>query len=161
MQPSRIFHEEKGTPGLPKIIFLHGLLGSSRNWRAVAKSLAGERHAFSLDLRNHGNSFHQEDASVCAKVEDLRLWLEGMGLSSVALCGHSLGERWPCASLAVTPVWSSALSWWILPRGLSARASRSHLQALLGIDLSSITSRKDADEALSAPSQAGPSSSFC
>ena len=151
MQPSRIFHEEKGTPGLPKIIFLHGLLGSSRNWRAVAKSLAGERHAFSLDLRNHGNSFHQEDASVCAMVEDLRLWLEGMGLSSVALCGHSLGGKVAMRFACRYPGLVERLVVLdIAPRDYPPEHHVPTLQALLGIDLSSITSRKDADEALSA-----------
>ena len=88
-----IFHEEKGSPSLPKSVFLHGLLGSSRNWRSVCKSLSEESHSFALDLPNHGQSFHSEDSTIKGMARDILRWLDEMGLDSVFLCGHSLGGK--------------------------------------------------------------------
>ena len=92
MSSPEIFYEEKGSPDLPKIVFLHGLLGSSRNWRAVAKALSDQRHVFSLDLRNHGKSFHSSDASVRAMAGDLLGWLDAL-VESLVENEEVLGAR--------------------------------------------------------------------
>ena len=44
-----------GEDGSP-IVFCHGLFGQGRNWRAVAKSLAGEHRTVLVDLPHHGRS---------------------------------------------------------------------------------------------------------
>ena len=64
-----------GEGGVP-IILMHGLLGSSRNWRSVAKELTDGSALHCLDLRNHGNSFHDEDASIRAMSDDLLYYIE-------------------------------------------------------------------------------------
>ena len=40
----------------PPIIILHGLFGSSQNWRSMAERLADRYRVFACDLRNHGLS---------------------------------------------------------------------------------------------------------
>ena len=40
----------------PPLLVLHGLFGSSSNWRSVARQLAGTHTVHSVDLRNHGAS---------------------------------------------------------------------------------------------------------
>ena len=151
MSSSEIFYEEKGSPDLPKIVFLHGLLGSSRNWRAVAKALSDQRHVFSLDLRNHGKSFHASDASVRAMAGDLLGWLDGMGLQTVDLCGHSLGGKVAMRFAVDYPDRVEKLVVVdIAPRDYPPEHHVPTLDAMLGLDLSKLSSRKDADEELSA-----------
>jgi pimeloyl-ACP methyl ester carboxylesterase len=52
-----LFHREFGGAGLPPLVLLHGLLGSSRNWQTTGADLAQRYHVFALDLRNHGRSW--------------------------------------------------------------------------------------------------------
>src|SRR5436190_293880 len=40
----------------PPLLVLHGLFGSSSNWRSIARQLAATHTVFSVDLRNHGAS---------------------------------------------------------------------------------------------------------
>tara|TARA_B100000212_G_scaffold339904_1_gene319271 strand:+ start:622 stop:1404 length:783 start_codon:yes stop_codon:yes gene_type:complete len=144
-----LYSEEFGSPEMPTIVCLHGLLGSSRNWRSVAKDLSHDFRVFALDLRNHGESFHQKDASVKAMAGDLHLWLDDQNLASVILCGHSLGGkvamRFACdhpkriEKLVVAD---------IAPRDYPPEHHLPTLDALLGLDLGNLQSRKEADEAL-------------
>lgn len=78
--------------GLPLII-LHGLLGSSDNWRAISKRLSPSYKIYSVDLRNHGQSPHSEIMTYPAMAEDLRRLLELEKVSECHLVGHSLGGK--------------------------------------------------------------------
>jgi esterase len=150
MASPEIFYEETGNPGLPKIVFLHGLLGSSRNWRSVCKSLSEERHAFALDLRNHGKSFHAEGISVRDMADDLLRWLDEISLQSVVLCGHSLGGKVAMRFASDHPERIDKLVVVdIAPRDYPPEHHVPTLDAMLGLNLGKLSSRKDADEALS------------
>ena len=101
---SRDLFRREWESSLPKIVFLHGLLGSSRNWRSVCKSLEGESHAFSLLICPI-----MANLSI-PKIRRSRVWLATYpplarrdGFGSVVLCGHSLGGRWRCVLLADYP----------------------------------------------------------
>jgi esterase len=150
MASPEIFYEETGNPALPDIVFLHGLLGSSRNWRSVCKSLSEERHTFALDLRNHGKSFHSEDSSISAMANDLLRWLDEMSLQSVVLCGHSLGGKVAMRFASDHPERIDKLAVVdIAPRDYPPEHHVPTLDAMLELDLGKLSSRKDADEALS------------
>ena len=41
------------------IVLIHGLFGSLENLNMVAKSLSQHYCVTSIDVRNHGNSFHR------------------------------------------------------------------------------------------------------
>ena len=40
----------------PPLVVLHGLFGSSGNWRGIARELAATHSVHCVDLRNHGAS---------------------------------------------------------------------------------------------------------
>jgi len=150
MASSEIFYEETGNPALPKIVFLHGLLGSSRNWRSVCKSLSEQSHSFALDLRNHGKSFHSEDSSISKMADDLLRWLDEMSLPSVVLCGHSLGGKVAMRFASDYPERIDKLMVVdIAPRDYPPDHHVPTLDAMLELDLEKLSSRKDADEVLS------------
>jgi pimeloyl-ACP methyl ester carboxylesterase len=80
-------------PGAPALVLLHGLLGSSRNWTTIGRTLQKRFDVHAVDLRNHGNSPHAEAmrwAELCA---DLEGYLEKKGLDEITLLGHSLGGK--------------------------------------------------------------------
>ena len=78
--------------GFP-VIILHGLLGSSDNWRAISTRLSPNHKIYSVDLRNHGRSPHSEIMTYPAMADDLRELLERENISECHLVGHSLGGK--------------------------------------------------------------------
>lgn len=81
--------------GKPPLVILHGLLGSSRNWRWIGKSLARDFNVFALDLRNHGLSPNNESMTFDDLVADVRLALRKWKLEQIILMGHSWEVKWP------------------------------------------------------------------
>ena len=78
--------------GFP-VVILHGLLGSSDNWRAVSKRLSQSYRIYSVDLRNHGQSPHSETMTYSVMANDLCELFERERISEAHLVGHSLGGK--------------------------------------------------------------------
>ena len=87
----KLFFERVGN-GEPLLI-LHGLFGSSDNWRTVAKPLTQHYTVYFVDLRNHGRSPHTATISYPEMVDDIRLLMDGEALASISLLGHSMGGK--------------------------------------------------------------------
>lgn len=76
-----------------KIVILHGLLGSSDNWRAIGKTLSEHYHVILLDLRNHGLSNHHEQCTYEEMAQDVIESLEQLNINRFTLIGHSMGGK--------------------------------------------------------------------
>jgi pimeloyl-ACP methyl ester carboxylesterase len=87
-----LLHYKLFGEGKPLLI-LHGFLGSLDNWQSVAKELAATYQVFILDIRNHGKSFHDPKHDYASMVEDVRYFIDHLGLSEVSLIGHSMGGK--------------------------------------------------------------------
>ena len=77
--------------GIPLLI-VHGLFGSGRNWRAIARHLSKNRHVVTVDLRNHGDSFWNDDNTYAALADDLEQVVMHLG-GRVDVLGHSMGGK--------------------------------------------------------------------
>ncbi len=88
-----LFFREFGDTAKAKLVVLHGLLGSSRNWQTAARDLADDFHVICFDLRNHGESAHASPHSFEAMCVDLLESLEALGIQSCFLMGHSMGGK--------------------------------------------------------------------
>ena len=86
-------HRDLGGAGLPPLVVLHGMLGSSRNWQTAGRDLAARFHVLALDLRNHGSSPHAESMSYEDMMADVLAWLDSQHLTGVTLLGHSMGGK--------------------------------------------------------------------
>ena len=141
-----LYHEEFGSSVNPPLVCLHGLLGSSRNWRSVARAMVEHHHVFTLDLRNHGQSFHSEDASIESMVKDLLQWMDFHKLERSHFCGHSLGGK-VVMKMACTDAdrVDSLIVGDIAPRDYPEGHHIPTLDALLSLNLRALKSRKDAD----------------
>jgi pimeloyl-ACP methyl ester carboxylesterase len=84
---------DHGKDGTPPLIILHGLFGSGRNWGTIAKRLANSYHVFALDLPNHGRSDWTEDMDYPHMADAVVGWMDGRGLDSAVVLGHSMGGK--------------------------------------------------------------------
>ena len=78
-----------GTP----LIILHGFLGSLDNWQTVSPRLSSRFTVFTVDLRNHGLSPHDETINYDVMSHDVFEFLEQHSLPSVHIAGHSMGGK--------------------------------------------------------------------
>ena len=77
----------------PTLVLLHGLFGSAGNMGAIVRALRCEYCIHSIDLRNHGRSFHSVDINLKLMAEDISLYCGEHKLGQVNLLGHSLGGK--------------------------------------------------------------------
>lgn len=138
----------------PALLALHGLYGYGRNLSGIARGLGGRR-VILPDLRNHGASFHSPDWDYQVMAEDVARLAEDLGLRDFCLLGHSMGGKVAMqyaldqAACGYPPLKGLVLVD-IAPKPYDAEYHRGLLAALAGLDLSSLSSREDADQALSA-----------
>lgn len=143
----RLSFREYGT-GRPPLVILHGLFGSGDNWHTIAKRLESKRHVFALDLRNHGQSPHSEVFTFPAMASDVVEFLDAQGLSSADVLGHSLGGKVAMELALSHPDRVRRL----VIVDISPKSYHPHhvdlKDAMLSLDLGSISSRKEAERAL-------------
>jgi pimeloyl-ACP methyl ester carboxylesterase len=76
----------------PAVLFIHGLLGSHRNWAHLVDTLDTRHRVLAPDLIGHGASAKpMGDYSLGAHAATLRDLLNHLGIDRVTLVGHSLG----------------------------------------------------------------------
>ena len=81
-----------GREGPPWLI-LHGLFGSSRNWRGFALDFQKEFRIWTFDQRNHGDSPHASRMDYPLMAGDVRNFADSHELSKFGLLGHSMGGK--------------------------------------------------------------------
>ena len=142
----KLYYQIIGT-GQPLVI-LHGLFGSSDNWRAIAKQLATQAQVITVDLRNHGRSPHSSEQTYALMVEDLAELFERLKLDKADIIGHSMGGKVAMAFSQRYPQWLRRLVLVdIAPRQYHDEHS-AIFRVLLALDLSLYTSRNEVDDAL-------------
>lgn len=139
-----------GGEGLPPLVILHGLLGSSRNWQTVARDLTTRHSVWALDLRNHGASPWADTMTYPEIAGDVVAWLDAKGFDRVHLLGHSMGGK--TAMRLATDHPERLLSLTIVdiaPRDYEHH-HRTEFAAMAALDPGAVTDRKEADAALAA-----------
>ena len=88
-----MLHSKIEGTGKPLLI-IHGFLGMLDNWKSLATLYAKEGfQVHSLDLRNHGKSFHSDDFSYNVMSQDILEYCEENNLNTVSIIGHSMGGK--------------------------------------------------------------------
>lgn len=75
------------------LVILHGLLGSSRNWGAIATKLGERRRVLALDLPNHGASPWIETMDYPSMAAEVARFIEQRAGGPAAVVGHSMGGK--------------------------------------------------------------------
>ena len=76
----------------PVVVFIHGILGSQRNWTQLVDLIDDTQRVVVPDLFGHGQSDKpMGDYSLSSHAATLRDLLDRLGIDTVTLVGHSLG----------------------------------------------------------------------
>lgn len=129
------------------LVIVHGLYGSARNWGVIARRLADLRDVIAVDQRNHGQSPRNAVHDYPAIAADLAEVIESLG-GKADLLGHSMGGK-AAMQLALTrpELIRRLVVADIAPVAYDHDQSR-HIHAMRGLDLSTVTTRGEADRRL-------------
>ncbi|MCC5935732.1 MAG: alpha/beta fold hydrolase [Lunatimonas sp.] len=137
----------KAGEGKPLVI-LHGLFGSADNWMGIAKDLSQHYTLYLVDQRNHGDSPHSDEWNYAVMADDLKELLDGEGLDTVYLMGHSMGGKTAMNFALKYPERVAKL----VVADIAPRYYPVHhatiLEGLNSLDFDQISSRKEADDQL-------------
>lgn len=75
------------------VVLIHGLFGSLDNLGLLARPLSELFRVISIDLRNHGASFHSDEMTYPQQAADVLALLDHLDLAQVAIVGHSMGGK--------------------------------------------------------------------
>jgi esterase len=142
-------HPPRGPAVHPPLVIAHGLYGSARNWAGMARRLSSGREVIAVDMRNHGTSPRATVQGYADMAADLAEVLAGLG-PGTDLLGHSMGGK-AAMQMALThpgPLRRLVVAD-IAPVAYGHDQSR-HAEAMLGLDLTGLTTRGEADRRLAA-----------
>lgn len=77
----------------PALVFLHGLLGTGRDWRQVVNSLSPSHYCLTIDLPGHGHSQQLSLSGFEAVNQQIQQTLHHRNIRSYVLVGYSMGAR--------------------------------------------------------------------
>lgn len=135
--------------GSSHLIILHGFLGSLDNWHTLAGQW-GEHgiHVWSIDQRNHGKSPHTKDHNLQLMANDLLDFMNQHLIQDATLLGHSMGGKVAMLAALQNPEKFKQL---IVADIAPKEYKRGHdevFEALFHTNLNTISSRKEAEEAM-------------
>lgn len=136
---------EQGSP----VVFCHGLFGQGKNWTQIARQLADKHQVTLLDLPNHGRSEWTDQHDYVESARLVADAIEAVG-EPVALIGHSMGGKIAMLVALLHPELVERLCVVDISPVEYANHNefRRYMDAMLGMDLASLDSRQDANEAL-------------
>lgn len=132
------------------LLILHGLFGMLDNWTRIAKVLSESMEVHTIDLRNHGRSFHSDEMSYQLMADDVLDYIDRQDLSKVSLLGHSMGGK---VAFQITKTYG-----FVIDRLIVADMAMRHypvrhhkiIQALQDVHWEGAASRADLQKALQA-----------
>lgn len=131
------------------LIILHGFFGSADNWQTLGKSFSQFFKVYLIDQRNHGNSPHSDAFNYDLMVEDILELMKDEGLSKAKFIGHSMGGKTAMNFAVKYPDMVEKL----VVVDIGPKQYPPHHENIFNgfksVDLSTIESRKDADDQLS------------
>lgn len=136
--------------GSKVLIILHGLLGSLDNWQGLAIQFSKYFKVYTIDHRNHGKSPHHESMSYDDFVDDLSEFFEDHKIEMASFIGHSMGGKTVMNFATLYPNKMDKLIVADMSPKQSDYAHQVIFQAMNQIDLSTLSSRFEADELLTA-----------
>ena len=134
----------------PPIIIVHGLFGSSTNWRSIVPLLRGRAAIWLIDLRNHGKSPNAGTHSYFDMQQDLLEFLDREQVQKCILIGHSMGGKVAMLFSLLHPHRVAHLMVLDIAPCTYRHSFESLIDTLLALDLTRLKSRTEADVQLSA-----------
>lgn len=133
----------------PAIILVHGLFGSGRNLGGIARRLGQGRQVVSVDMRNHGDSFHSDEHDYPALADDLAQVIAAHG-GQADVVGHSMGGKSSMTLALTRPEMVRRLAVLDIAPLRYGHSQNDLIDAMEGLDLHDLTLRSEADRRLAA-----------
>ncbi len=127
------------------IVLIHGLFGSLENLNMVAKNLSQHFCVTSIDVRNHGNSFHQQNMDYQVLAQDVINLLDKLSIKNCHILGHSMGGK---IAMKIALSFPERINKLIVADIAPIKYPAHHLtiiEGLQAIDLTQVLKRQDAD----------------
>jgi 3-oxoadipate enol-lactonase len=105
----RLSFEAAGDPGMPPLVFLHGIGGAARAWRGQLDFFKDRYRTIAWDMPGYGGSAPLPTVSIAALADALRDFLQQVGSRKPILVGHSIGGMIVQELLAKHPHIASAI----------------------------------------------------
>lgn len=130
------------------LVVLHGLFGSGKNWQSHTRQFADCFEVITVDLRNHGQSFHADEMNYPAMADDVAQLLQRLNLDHCNILGHSMGGKVAMTLALSHPLLASRLVIAdIAPVGYFHHYD-DLIEPILALPLESLESRAEADQLL-------------
>ncbi len=139
---------EYGEQSNQTLLILHGLFGSSTNWRSIARELSSEYFVITVDLRNHGQSPWNDSMQYPEIASDVAWLIEQRGLHRPAMLGHSMGGK---AAMTLVQAGMSDISKLIVADIAPLPYQHSHtefIDAMSSVDFNKVKTRNDVENQL-------------
>ncbi|MEO6843207.1 MAG: alpha/beta fold hydrolase [Bradyrhizobium sp.] len=105
----RFGYEAAGDPGLPSLVFLHGIGGAARAWRGQLEYFADSYRAVAWDMPGYGGSAPLPTVSIAALAGALKDFLHATGAIKPVIVGHSIGGMIVQQLLTADPLVANAV----------------------------------------------------
>jgi 3-oxoadipate enol-lactonase len=105
----RLSYEAAGDPGMPPLVFLHGIGGAARAWRGQLDFFKDRYRTIAWDMPGYGGSAPLPTVSIAALADALQDFLQQVGAMKPILVGHSIGGMIVQQLLAKHPRIASAI----------------------------------------------------
>lgn len=90
LEPGRfIFYTDEGSG--TAVLYLHGMTCDGSDWAWLASDLSADHRSIVIDHRGHGRSTPTERYSTRLFADDAAAVLDGLGIGSAIVVGHSMG----------------------------------------------------------------------
>jgi len=130
------------------IVLIHGLFGSLENLNMVAKPLSKSYCVTSIDVRNHGHSFHENNMDYSILALDVIKLMDELSIDQFYLLGHSMGGK---IAIQLALEYPKRVKKLLIADIAPVSYPPHHIEIIKGlqaIDLSKVHKRQDADEQL-------------
>ena len=143
----KLFFQKMGE-GSP-IVILHGLFGSSDNWLTIGKKLLPNYSVYLMDLRNHGKSPHHPQIDFQVMADDIQEFITAQNIAPAVVIGHSMGGKVAMnLALEYPQLVEKLVVVDVAPKAYPTHYFEKIIRSIQDLDVSSLKSRKQADEKL-------------
>ena len=88
----KLKYDLRGTASDECTVFLHGFLGSSKDWSSFRENLL-DKYTLSIDLPGHGESVGVEAIGIPETAKQIKEIIDDLGIKKIRLVAYSLGGR--------------------------------------------------------------------
>jgi len=131
----------------PTLLIAHGLFGSGRNWRAIAKRLSSDRQVITVDMRNHGGSFWDTHHSYHDLADDLAAIVSHIN-GPVDILAHSMGGKAAMVLAVRNPLHLHRLIIVDIAPVTYTHSHIANIDIMRNLDIENLTRRSEAEKTL-------------